>query len=229
VTAARPTVVHRLHPLGKMLAATVLTVLALALNDAAALLVVAGFVVLLLAVARVRVPRRAAAGVVLLLGLVAGANYLATGDLRSAGHYSLRVAVLLLCTPVLALTTAPQDTVRALARARVPAVLTVPLMLVWRFAPVLAREVGAIRQADRLRGPRAGRGGGWFRGFLVPLTSVSIEYADQVALALELRGFDPAAPRTVYRPPAASWRDAVFLGLVAGVAGAAAYVQWGAA
>jgi energy-coupling factor transport system permease protein len=227
VRSDRPTWVHRLHPLSKMVAALVATVLALALTDGAALLVLLGCVTALLLAARPRVPTQLLAAAALILGLVMGVNYLAKGDLRDSAHYSLRVGVLLLCTPILAATTAPQDTIRALARCRLPAGVTVALLLVWRFFPVLAREAAEIRQADRLRGPARGLIRRWFRGFLVPLTGVTVGYADQIALALELRGFDPAAKRTVYRPPQATWRDAVFLTLTLIAATAAAWVQWG--
>jgi energy-coupling factor transporter transmembrane protein EcfT len=53
-----------------------------------------------------------------------------------------------------------------------------------------------------------------------------VGYADQVTLALELRGFSPAAQRTCRRPPRFHRRDAAFLTLVLLVAGAAGWLQW---
>jgi energy-coupling factor transport system permease protein len=224
------TFIHQLHPLVKMGTAFGLTLLAMTLDRAEALGLLVVFLLAVLAVARVRLGLRAVLITGAFLGVASGVNYLVERDAGYAAHYALRVAAVLLCMPVLAATTAPQDTVRALARCRVPHGLTVALMLVWRFFPVLSRESNAIRAADRLRGHPVGRARrGWTRVYLVPMAFVAVDYADRVALALELRGFDPAAERTWYRVPQVGWRDAVFLVVVSFLIVAASYFQWGRA
>lgn len=118
--------------------------------------------------------------------------------------------MVLLGVPVCAATTSPQQLARALARWGLPPALVVSLLLVWRFFPVLQEEVREIREANRLRG--SGRRQEWYRGVLVPLAFVVLEYAERLSLALELRAFDPAAPRTWYRLPRLSWLDGLFAG-----------------
>lgn len=224
------TVVHRLHPLVKMATAFGLTLLAMSLDRSEALALLVAFLVSLLAVARVRLGLRPVLLTGAFLGVASGVNYLVERDAGYAAHYALRVAAVLLCMPVLAATTAPQDTVRSLARCRVPHGLTVALLLTWRFFPVLSRESAAIRAADRLRGHANGRARrGWTRAYLVPMTFVAVDYADRVALALELRGFDPAAERTWYRTPRFGWNDGVFLLVVSALVLVAGFLQWGRA
>jgi energy-coupling factor transporter transmembrane protein EcfT len=56
---------------------------------------------------------------------------------------------------------------------------------------------------------------------------VAVDYADRVALALELRGFDPSAPRSWYRSPRLGWRDLAFVSMVAALIALAALLQAG--
>ena len=111
-------------------------------------------------------------------------------------------------------TTPPQELARALAQWRLPAPLVISLLLVWRFFPVMREEVCEIRQANLLRG-KGPNGKEWYRGFLLPLSFILLEYSDRVALALELRAYDPTQPRTWYRLPVMHRADWVFLGSAA--------------
>jgi energy-coupling factor transport system permease protein len=209
-----PSVIHRLHPLTKISTALLLTLASLFCNEPLALALLVSFLVAVLLISRVRPSLGSWLGVLLLLGLVAAGNYWASGTPAEAARYSLRFAVLVLGIPVSALTTSPPDLARALAQWRLPAPLVISFLLVWRFFPALQKELREIREANRLRGAASsGWPSQWYRSVLVPLAFFIMAYADRVALALELRAFTPAAPRTWYRPPQVGYRDGLFLGL----------------
>jgi energy-coupling factor transport system permease protein len=170
----------------------------------------------ILLLGRIRWTMRAALSLMVLLALVALGNLWASANPAEAAKYSLRFAIFVLGVPVCAATTAPQELARALARWRLPAPLVVSLLLVWRFFPVMRQELIEIRQANLLRGKSTGPlTQEWYRGLLLPLSFILLEYADRVSLALELRAFDPAAPRTWYRLPVMHRADWGFLGSAA--------------
>lgn len=147
---------------------------------------------------------------------VAAGSWAASGDPTEAARYGLRLAVLVGATPVLALTTAPQDLARALAVLPLPPGVVVALVLVWRFFDLFRRELRGIREATLLRGGTATLRQRW-RAFFVAPAFVVAEHADRVTLMLELRGFDPAAPRTVFQAPRLQAPDAAALCLTLAV------------
>lgn len=201
---------HRLHPLVKVGVASLFTVAALALGNPFSLALLLLFFLALLLLSRYRPQGRTLLWAALFLTLVAAGNYWASQDPGEAAKYSLRLAVVLFGVPVCAATTPPQELARALAALRLPPALVVSLLLVWRFFPLLKEELQGIREANLLRGARHRRE--WYRGVLVPLAFVLLEYTERISLALELRAFDPAAPRTWYRQPRLGWREGLFAG-----------------
>ncbi len=221
------TVIHRLHPFVKMGAGAGCTALALLMTDPRSLGILLLLFLVVLGIARVSVSFRRALFILLLLGTVAGLNVWASGDPNQALAYGLRLAVFMVAMPAMALTTAPQEMSRALSRLPLPPGLVVALLLVWRFFPKMAEDAREMRLAARLRGRTVGGPAARiYRGFLVPMAFCVVGYADQVTLALELRGFSPAADRTCRRPPRFGHRDAAFLALVLLVAGSAGWLQW---
>lgn len=207
--------VHHLHPLLKIAAASSLTVASLFLANPVSLGLILLFFLVVLLFSKVRPSLGAVLGLMFLLALVALGNYWASADPAEAAKYSLRFAVFALGVPVCAATTAPQELARALAQWRLPGPLVISLILVWRFFPVMRDELHEIRQANLLRGTgNVGRAQKWYRGVLLPLAFILMEYADQVSLALELRAFDPVTPRTYYRLPQVTQLDWWFLGSV---------------
>jgi energy-coupling factor transport system permease protein len=170
------------------------------------------FVAGILVAARLRPTFKAILGLVLTTAVFASFTMLTTADPQATLDYTLSLILLMLTVPITALTIRPQDLARSLAKLGCPPALTVPTLLSWRFLPVLLSEAKAIEEARLLRGARAS-----WRARFMPLIFVAVEYADRAGLALELRGFDPAAPRSVWRSPSAGRRDAVFLLLLAAV------------
>ena len=107
-------------------------------------------------------------------------------------------------TLLLVMSTDPEELVRSLVQqARLPPRFAYPALAAYRFLPLLAEEWESIRLAQRLRGLGRRPGPvGWCRErgrLLVPLLTSAIRRADQVALAMDSRGFGAAGPRTQYR------------------------------
>ncbi|BBO89138.1 energy-coupling factor transporter transmembrane component T family protein [Desulfosarcina ovata] len=226
--SARETAVHRLHPFSKMAVGMGVTVYALILVDPVALFILLAFLLCVAGMAGVRISARRWLGLLIFFTIFAALNFSASDDHAHALAYCLRLAVFMAAVPVMAATTAPQEMVRALTRVHLPPGLIVSLLLVWRFFPVMAAEVREMRQAALLRGRRMG--GVWmrfYRGSMVPLAFAVVEYSDKIALALEIRGFNPGARRSCYALPRFKRGDAVYLALAAVVCLLAAGIQWG--
>ena len=225
---AAKTPVHRLHPFVKMGVGFGFTVYALVMIDPLALALLLSFFLVTLVVARIDWSFKQWTGALAFLGILTGLNFWASSDPAHAAAYSLRLAVFVAGIPVLAATTAPQEMSRALSRLPLPPGLVVAVVLVWRFFPVMAAEAREMRQAAVLRG-RQGRSrlNAFFRGFVVPLAFCMVEYADRVALTLEVRGFCPRAARSCYNPPKLGTNDAVYISLALICAATAAMLQWG--
>jgi len=218
----------RLNPLTKIAAAVLLTTFALLLRSPWALAMLALLIVGLAVAGRVRLGWRGTVFLLVPVAIVAGGNYLVSDSIEDAARFGLRLAVLFGGIPICALTTRPADLVRSLTWLRLPAGLLIALLLVWRFVPVLARFLAEIREANMLRGPwRGNRFRRAYRTVIMPLMTMSVDYAERVGMALELRGFDPGRPRTWYRVPGWGLRDLAFSIVVLTVVTLAACWQWG--
>lgn len=224
-TPSHITVIHRLHPFTKMGAGIGLSMLALGLRNPLALGILLAFTLAVLVTARIRLHQRQILSLLAFFTVFSALNLLINQNPAHAATYSLRFAIFFTAMPLLSLTTDPQHLTKALAATPLPSGLSMALLLVWRFFPLMAADAKQIRQAalmrDRSKRLRL------YRGFLVPLAFSVIEYADRVTLALELRGFSPAEERTCYNAPRLYPADLFFLLLVLGAAVSAAWLQWG--
>jgi energy-coupling factor transport system permease protein len=122
---------------------------------------------------------------------------------------SLRLAAMALAGFTLSLSTGPERLLAALARLRMPAVLSFMTAAALRFLPMLIDEFIVVRQARRLRGYRfrlVGPAGDRLRPYktevatLLPVIASSLRRAETLAESITARGFDPHAPRTFYPP-----------------------------
>lgn len=123
------------------------------------------------------------------------------GSSTEALHSLFRLLAILLPAPILAGTTVPMAMLRSLQTVKLPGYLSLSLMLIWRFLPLMQREAQRILEANRLRGVRLSRRPGqWFSGLLVPLIFQTVTYADEVTIGLQTRGYDPTSPRSQVQP-----------------------------
>ena len=215
-----------INPFLKMGLCLVLISLALFLKHLAAMLALVGGVLLLLLQIRIK-PLLLLYGL-LTLTMFASFSAWLLGDLPKAAFSTLRLLAMLLPAPVLALTTPPADLIRSLQVARLPSFLTLSLMLIWRFFPLMQQELQRILEANQLRGiDLSRRPGQWFSGLMVPLVFQMVAYADEVTIGLQTRGYSPTAPRSSSKPIRWQRADTVFCIIAMLWLGLISYLEWG--
>ncbi|MDJ0704906.1 MAG: energy-coupling factor transporter transmembrane component T [Leptolyngbyaceae cyanobacterium MO_188.B28] len=223
---ARPGFLHQINPFLKIGISFGLISLALFLESLPAMAALVGVLFLLMTQIRVR-------PILLLYGVVTLTVFfvfsgLFLGDWAKAGLSALRLLAIVLPAPVLALTTPPTDLIRALQATRLPSFLTLSLMLIWRFFPLIQQEMQRIWEANQLRGiALSRRPEKWFSGLITPLVFQMVAYADDVTVGLQTRGYSPTEPRSNSKP--IRWRlgDTVFsVGALLWVS-LIAYLEWG--
>lgn len=141
--------------------------------------------------------------------------------------------LLMLSTPPIDIADAIRATLAPLARVRVPVEdLALVALITLRFVPTLLDEADRIRKAQIARGLTPGRGlvarARAGLPLFVPLIEGVFRKADELAVALEARGYEPDAARTRYRRLAFGARDAVAIALGCAAAGAAAWLAFAA-
>ena len=133
-----------------------------------------------------------------------------SGGLEMAGFYSLRLVLFITVAFLMTLTNSPSELAEAFSRILRPLkAIKVPvhdlsliLFMAIRFIPVLYEDFTAIRNAQIMRGVN-------FSGSLVnrirktayiiiPVFVSAIQRADDIALAIQARGYNRAPERTFY-------------------------------
>lgn len=147
-------------------------------------------------------------------------------DLQAALALALRVIGLLGVAAAGFAALRPEEVGSALAAARVPPGPAFMLTAGLRYVPLIEQKIRSIRDAQQARGidlrPRLRNIGNWM-ALLLPLLVQSALLADELALAMEARGFS-AKGRAPRRPARWRLRDA---GVMAAALGAlAALVLW---
>src|SRR5689334_829418 len=232
----RESVLGRTNPLVKLLIATGWLVGLLFTLDVrpplvlAAVAVVAGFWlgrIELGAFVRRLLPLLLAAGGIMLANILfsgSNTNPLATelfrvGPLRvtseavvAAAGLGARVAAVISVGAVFVLTTDVTSLVDSLVQlARVSPRFAYGALAAYQAVPRLADDLTTIRHARRLRGLPE-----WRPRILVGLLVRAIRHANELAIAMDARGFG-SGPRTTYRPAAWTALDAVVGGLALGL------------
>lgn len=142
------------------------------------------------------------------------------GDPQRGAVFCLRMVDLLLVTSLYSLTTSPiamadglESLLSPFARLGLPAhELALVFSIALRFVPTLALEAERIAKAQMARGAPLDRGGPFtraraFTSVLVPLFVRAFRYADELAIAMEARGYRPGASRTRLRQLRPGWAD----------------------
>ncbi len=133
---------------------------------------------------------------------------------------SLRFVAVTLAGIAVAVSTPVDRLLAALLRARVPFGMGFLAVTALRFVPEGTREALVVRRARARRGrPIARRAPlAWIREELAlirPVVARALRRAGTLAEALDARGFDATAPRTVRRPLRMGAGEGVLLGLAA--------------
>lgn len=222
----RRNLLSRINPFLKIGLGFGLIILSLFLKQLASMLVLVGGIVLLMTQLRLR---HVFLGYGLFMVILfTGSTALLLGNWPEAIFSTLRLLAILLPTPVLALTTPPADLIRALQTVRLPSFLTLSLMLIWRFFPLMQQELQRIWEANQLRGiDLRWRPGQWFSGLMVPLVFQMVVYADEVTIGLQTRGYSPTEPRSNSKPLRWRWADTLFCGVAIASITLISYLEWG--
>jgi len=150
--------------------------------------------------------------------------------LEDGGLLALRLLILAVLAHLLALTTSPiamcdamEFLLSPLAWLRFPhRDLALAFTIAWRFLPVLARESDRLLKAQIARGA-FWEEGPWHRrlltltGLLTPLLIRCFRYAEELAVALESRGYGQTSHPTRLYPLQWRWLDTGILVVCCGV------------
>lgn len=151
-----------------------------------------------------------------------------------AGYIILRLLMMISLTMILTSTTRPMDMTYAFEWFMLPLKaikfpvheIAMTLSIALRFIPTLLDETNRIMKAQESRG--ADFAHGFMRRFkaiislMIPLFVSAIQRSEELANAMEARGYDPRAKRTKYRLLSFHWKDlfallfglAVFAGII---------------
>jgi energy-coupling factor transport system permease protein len=146
-----------------------------------------------------------------------------TGAVTQAGFYSLRLILFIAVAFLITLTSSPSELadaftklLRPLRRIRVPVDdLALILFMAIRFIPILYEEFVTIRNAQIIRGVR-------FSGsvvsrlrktvyIIIPVFVAALQRADELALAIQARGYHGNGSRTFYSRSRFGWREWLFM------------------
>ena len=128
--------------------------------------------------------------------------------------------ILTVTTPTLRIVDALSWFMRPLKAVKVPVnQITLMISIALRFIPTIMDEAVKIANAQRSRGMNLDEGNLFKRllrmvPILIPLFVDSFKRAEELATAMEARGYDPDAPRTHYRQLHWATRDTISLSLL---------------
>jgi energy-coupling factor transport system permease protein len=147
-----------------------------------------------------------------------------SGGVIEGGLIALRLLLLIVLATMLTLTTTPVDLtdgmerlMSPLERVRVPThELALMMSIALRFIPTLLGETQKIIKAQTARGASFSQGSIWKRlnaliPVLIPLFAQSFKRAEDLAIAMEARGYAGGEGRTKFRQLAWRKRDTMIL------------------
>jgi len=129
---------------------------------------------------------------------------------------TLRVLTTLTLFTALMITTSPQEIMQALVKLGVSYVYAYPLVIVYRFIPIIFTEMSQVYDAQRSRGLELEKGNIVRRArklvpIIIPTIICALFRAKDLAEAMESRGFGSNPNRTFYKTIKIGKRDIIFL------------------
>ena len=135
-----------------------------------------------------------------------------TEGMHKGAFYCLRLILVVMASSILTITTSSVEITYALDKLLKPLKkigfpsqeFSLMLAISLRFIPVLLEEMEKIKLAQSARGAKFSEGSLKARGraylsVLIPLFHSAFERAERLAVAMDIRGFDPDKPRTSLR------------------------------
>lgn len=219
-------VLHRIHPLPKMVWVVLYVIVAFMTQNIVVLYSMAALAFLLAIIAGVIRPMLKAAFIIVPIGssllalqLMAPATEQPWTQVAQLGPIVIyedglysgllllgRIVACLLMALVVVMTTHPSDLFTTFNRLKVPYTLNFMMAMTLQLIPVFQREVGIILSAQKSRGMK----GNGFQAVLpsfVPVFVGAIERVQQLSISLESRGFGSSGHKTSYRQVKGRWTD----------------------
>ena len=232
----KASMVHRIHPVTKMVWVLVYIVLAFTTQNIFILYGMALFAIGLALLAGVFRPLLKAAYLIVPVGsslialqVLAPAVERPWTPIAEIGfvtlygdglYYALvllgRIISSMLLTLVMVMTTHPSDLFLAFSKLKVPYTFNFMLAMTLQLIPVFQREVGIVLSAQKSRGMK-GSGFSAVLPSFVPVFVGAIERVQQLSVSLESRGFGSSGNKTSYRKVTSRTQDWVY-GVVGAVA-----------
>jgi len=233
----RGSLIHRLHPMTKLIGLLLLFVAAFAFNDPRWVAPYVVLIVILFAVGRVLDNlRRSLWFVVLFFALSVLLWTLFLRDVEPTWHWGplaasltslqyglavgLRLAFLILSGMLFLSTTTVEDTAYAMRLLRLPEMTLLAFTLAFRLVPSFTRSAMAAADAQRSRGLELDRGGPITRlrryvPLMVPVVARGLRSADDLTRALEARGVSAQRQHTHLKAYRSGAADLFVVGLLA--------------
>lgn len=216
------TVIHRLDPRVKLFAIVAVSVLSVALSSLSSSILLAALPVLILAVARC-LGRAAVLLFALLVFSAIGVllvYFTGIGSPFEFEKFFVRIFAVVGIGLVFAFTTPPNRFAKALEKMGFPKSVVFTLTLTLRFIPVFVKEAKDLMDSLKVRGLGLGlriilrRPRVFLRALIIPLMIRMMKIADDLASAMEARGFGAPIRRTSLYEYKVSWADAAFTAVV---------------
>lgn len=154
-----------------------------------------------------------------------------TNGILEGIYIVLRLMFIIMISTIMTLTTSPLDLTDAFERLLSPLkIIKIPvhqlsmmMSIALRFIPTLMNELDKIILAQKSRGSEISSGGlinrvKAFIPLLVPLFISAFQRAEDLAIAMEVRGYETHKKRTSYRKLYWRWADSLLLMLIVPIA-----------
>lgn len=155
-----------------------------------------------------------------------------------AGRILLRLILMIGLSMILTSTTSPLDLTYALEWYMTPLkvvgfpahIIAMTISLALRFIPTILEDVNRIMKAQTSRGVDFEHGGFGKKiraiiSLIIPLFVSAFVRSDELANAMECRGYDPNGKRTKYRKMKFKWSDALALVLLTAILAGCIYMK----
>jgi len=222
-------VIHRIHPVPKILWIVIYVILAFTTQNifilygmalfAVAMALLGGVFRPLLKAAYLIVPVGSSLIALQVLGPAADKPWTVLAEVGfvtlygDGFYYALvllgRIVSSMLLSLVMVMTTHPSDLFLAFSKLKVPYTFNFMLAMTLQLIPVFQREVGLVLSAQKSRGMK-GSGFAAVLPSFVPVFVGAIERVQQLSVSLESRGFGSSGDKTSYRQVAVRIQDWVY-------------------
>lgn len=208
---------HRLNPLSKLFLALFIFVYALAVNSPLFQIFLSAFILSFLMLCGLTAILVRILPPALLVGTIMFfLSYKLGSSISDSTVFAVRILIMFTVFVFFAATTDASTYLRSLQALKLPSSLCLALLIAFRFIPLLIEEMQKINLSFSLRKPE-GRTAMryYYRGIMVPFIFRLFTLADDLTLALYVRGYGCTDIPTIYRP--VTWNIGDLFFLVAGI------------